>query len=146
MNEKNNIKDVSQSTNIYEIVEVIQQLNPNAEIRLGDMRFDNMATERFYSSVPGDQLILPEGFYYNEKNGVTNKHKTQSGMYCTLHVKDLSLADENTLIPKVDQIISRRYPKTSEERQSIKEIIINAIQKLKNKILNKGDDSIVKAR
>ena len=27
------VKDVSQSTNLYEIAEVIQQLNPNAEIR-----------------------------------------------------------------------------------------------------------------
>ena len=31
------IKDVSQSTNLYEIAEVIQQLNPNADIRVANM-------------------------------------------------------------------------------------------------------------
>ena len=100
MPKKPKVKDVSQSTNLYEIAEVIQQLNPNVEIRVADMRLDSMATQRFYSSVPVEQLVLPEGFYYNDKNGITNKHNTQTGMYCALEVEDLSKADERTLIPK----------------------------------------------
>ena len=87
MPKKPKVKDVSQSTNLYEIAEVIQQLNPNAEIRVADMGLDSMATQRFYSSVPVDQLVLPEGFYYNDKNGITNKHNTQTGMYCALEVE-----------------------------------------------------------
>ena len=101
---KPKVKDVSQSTNLYEIAEVIQQLNPNAEIRVADMRLDSMATQRFYSSVPVEQLVLPEGFYYNDKNGITNKHNTQTGMYCALEVEDLSKADERTLIPKKPKV------------------------------------------
>ena len=101
---KPKVKDVSQSTNLYEIAEVIQQLNPNAEIRVTDMRLDSMATQRFYSSVPVEQLVLPEGFYYNDKNGITNKHNTQTGMYCALEVEDLSKADERTLIPKKPKV------------------------------------------
>jgi hypothetical protein len=31
-----------------------------------------------YSSVDIDKLVLPEGFYYNQKNGVTNKHRTKN--------------------------------------------------------------------
>ena len=104
MPKKPKVKDVSQSTNLYEIAEVIQQLNPNAEIRVADMGLDSMATQRFYSSVPVEQLVLPEGFYYNDKNGITNKHNTQTGMYCALEVEDLSKADERTLIPKKPKV------------------------------------------
>ncbi len=98
------VPDVSQSTNLYEIAKVIQQLNPNAEIRVANIAYDPQATSRFYSSVPIGQLVLPEGFYANEKNGITNKHKTQSGMYCDLSVEDLSMADERTLLPKKPQV------------------------------------------
>ena len=139
MPKKPKVKDVSQSTNLYEIAEVIQQLNPNAEIRVADMGLDSMATQRFYSSVPVDQLVLPEGFYYNDKNGITNKHNTQTGAYCALEVEDLAMADERTLIPRVEKIVSRNVPNTPEQQQTIKQIIVNAIQKLKNKILNKGE-------
>ena len=104
MPKKPKVKDVSQSTNLYEIAEVIQQLNPNAEIRVADMGLDSMATQRFYSSVPVEQLVLPEGFYYNDKNGITNKHNTQTGMYCALEVEDLSKADERTLMPKKPKV------------------------------------------
>lgn len=93
------VKDVSESTDLYEIVKVIRDLNPNAIIRVGNPSLDSLARERFYSSVPGNKLILPEGFYYNDKNGITNKHKTQSGKYVSLAVEDLSLAKEETLLP-----------------------------------------------
>ena len=139
MPKKPKVKDVSQSTNLYEIAEVIQQLNPNAEIRVADMGLDPIATQRFYSSVPVEQLVLPEGFYYNDKNGITNKHNTQTGAYCALEVEDLAMADERTLMPKVERIVSRNVPNTPEQQQTIKQIIVNAIQKLKNKILNKGE-------
>ena len=33
------------------------------------------------ANVPGENLHLPDGYYFNEKNGITNKHKTESGIY-----------------------------------------------------------------
>lgn len=105
-NENNKVKDVSQSTNLFEIVEAIKQLNPGVEIRVGNPSIDPSANERFYSSVPVEQLNLPYGFYYNEKNGITNKHKTESGLYCSLRVEDLSLADESTLAPEKEEKIT----------------------------------------
>jgi len=33
-----------------------------------------------------DYLDLPEGCYYNSKNGITNKGNTLTGMYSTLRV------------------------------------------------------------
>ena len=140
------IKDVSQSTNLYEIAEVIQQLNPNVEIRVADMTYDPQATSRFYSSVPMEQLVLPEGFYANEKNEITNKHNTQSGMYCALSVEDLSMADERTLLPKVEKIVKVEKPNTPEMFQKVKEVIVETMRKLKEKIMNKGVDSNAKHR
>lgn len=92
--------DKSDIINIYSAAKEIQRLNPNAEIRVGNMGVDPQANNRIYSSVPVEELILPEGFYYNEKNGITNKHNTKSGLYCNIDVEDLSLADENMLMPK----------------------------------------------
>lgn len=136
----NKVKDVSQSTDLYEIVEVIKQLNPNADIKVADVRIDPMATNKFYSSVPVDKLVLPEGFYYNDKNGITNKHRTKSGAYCTLKVEDLSLANDRTLIP-----VSNSDTKTKKEKQTIKQILVNAIEKLKgNKNKQKQEEQVKK--
>lgn len=38
------------------------------------------------TSVPPENLTLPDGCYYNEKNGITNKHNTIDGRYSTLDV------------------------------------------------------------
>lgn len=115
------VPDVSQSTNLYEIAEVIQQLNPNAEIRVANIAYDPQATSRFYSSVPVGQLVLPEGFYVNEKNGITNKHKTQSGTYCDLSVEALSMADERTLLPKKPQVSEQQTPENKTKDPTLKE-------------------------
>ena len=93
-----------------------------------------------------EQLVLPEGFYVNEKNGITNKHNTQNGMYCTLRVEDLSLADERTLMPKVEIITNIEKPSTLETVQKVKKVLAEAIEKLKEKVMNKGVDSSVKRR
>ncbi len=99
-NEITEEKDVSQSIDIFEIARAIQELNKDAVIRVGNPEYDSEATRRFYSSVPASELILPKGFYYNEKNGITNKHNTKTGSYCSIDVLDLSLADEKKLLPK----------------------------------------------
>lgn len=39
------------------------------------------------SLIPAESLILPEGCYYNTKNGITNKHNTIEGFYATLQVR-----------------------------------------------------------
>ena len=56
----------------------LEKLNPNANLRLED--------GFIFSSVAGELLVLPETFYYNEKNGITNKHRTKSGCYSSIPV------------------------------------------------------------
>ena len=75
--------DISQSTNIREIVKELIWLNPGVIIEI-----DNMDINRIVSSIPADKLVLPDGFYYNEKNGITNKHRTKSGSYISIRVKE----------------------------------------------------------
>lgn len=140
------LKDVSQSTSLYEIADVIQQLNPDAEIRVAKLEYDPQATKRLYSSVPMDQLVLPEGFYSNDKNGVTNKHNTKSGMYCALKVEDIKNADERVLMPKVEKIVEIERPSTKEKIEQVKNTIVNAVLKLQEKVMNRGVETSAKHR
>ena len=117
----NPTKDVSQSVDVREIVQAIQELNPNAEISLGDINLDPDYYESFYCSIPAEQLILPDGFYYNEKNGVTNKHNTNTGSYIGLRVKPMSQKKEvEAVIPfgeRVDQFV-KKHVEESRKRKS----------------------------
>lgn len=93
--------DVSKSletTDVREIAIALQRLNPNVQIRLGNPAYDSMASERIYCSVPMNELALPQPFYYNDKNGITNKHESQSGMYASISVEDISKANPNILM------------------------------------------------
>jgi hypothetical protein len=46
-----------------------------------------------YASVNVEELNLPRWFYYNQKNGITNKHNTQSGIYGSVHVYPIEYSD-----------------------------------------------------
>ena len=146
------IEDVSQSTSLLDVTKVIQQLNPYAEIRLGSIK-DPIRHRRIYSSVSPEQLILPEGFYYNSKNGITNKHRTESGIYCAFDVSDLRSVDESFLEPKESEIgnyvsklipdkkiISRNSPTTIKQRKKVMQIIMDAIRNLRDRIFNRGEN------
>ena len=138
--------DVTKTTNISEIAEVLQELNPDAEIRLGDARVDSQAARRLYSSLPLEDLVLPYGLYMHDENTLTNKHKTENGIYCLLRVEDLALADESKLMPRVHRIISRDVPTTNDQKQTVKQIVLGAIIRLLNRAIDKVSDMYVKTR
>lgn len=52
--------------------------------------FQSISPERanpcILSRIPPEELKLPEGWEYNTKNGITNKHNTQSGAYSIIDV------------------------------------------------------------
>ena len=138
--------DVTKTTNISEIAEVLQELNPDAEIRLGDARVDSQAARRLYSSIPLEDLVLPYGLYMHDDNTLTNKHRTENGIYCLLRVEDLALADESKLMPRVHRIISRDVPTTNDQKQTVKQIVLGAIIRLLNRAIDKVSDMYVKTR
>lgn len=136
------VEDVSESTNIYKVAEVIQELNPYVDIRLGNIEYDPRATTRFFSSVPMENLLLPLGFYFSEKNGITNKHNTKSGNYASFDVQSLLDVDDRTLLPKKQRIVKTRSPRDKKEENIIKEAILTAFKKLKSKSFNNEDNNV----
>jgi len=63
-----------------ELFKELQRLNPVAKLE----QCDNTGTIR--SSVKIENLVLPEPFFYNEKNGINNKH-TGPGIYTAVGFK-----------------------------------------------------------
>lgn len=108
--------------NFNQLINEIRKLNPGVEIRIGDERFDREARSRIFSSVPIHQLKLPEGYYSNEKNGITNKHNAENGLYTQLSVESLDDMVVGLTMPNVD--VSKNLESTD-----VREIAI-ALQKL----------------
>lgn len=108
--------------NFNQLINEIRKLNPGVEIRIGDERFDREARSRIFSSVPMQQLKLPEGYYSNEKNGITNKHNAENGLYTQLSVESLDDMVVGITMPNVD--VSKNLESTD-----VREIAI-ALQKL----------------
>lgn len=73
------------------VIRKVIELNPEAEI---EADFDRGI---IYSSVSVQELNLPEWFYYNQKNGITNKHNTQSGIYGSVHVYPIEYSDQYSI-------------------------------------------------
>lgn len=73
------IEDFNKKTNMtseYLDLEQLNNLNPGANIT-----FDELHPNILYSDIDADLLTLPNGWYYNDKNGITNKHNTETGVY-----------------------------------------------------------------
>lgn len=43
---------------------------------------------RVIANCAPEDLIYPEGWYFNDKNGLTNKHNSSAGQYDTIGVYD----------------------------------------------------------
>ena len=108
--------------NFNQLINEIRKLNPGVEIRVGDPQFDSLADSRIFSSKPMNQLRLPQGYYANEKNGITNKHNTETGLYTSISVESLDDMVVGQTFPAVD--VSKPL-----ETTDIREIAI-AIQRL----------------
>lgn len=79
------IEDFNKKTNMpseYLDLEQLNNLNPGANIT-----FDELHPYVLYSDIDADLLTLPNGWYYNDKNGITNKHNTETGVYQTYTVE-----------------------------------------------------------
>lgn len=69
-------------TSEYLDLKQLNNLNPGANIT-----FDELHPNILYSDIDANLLILPNGWYYNDKNGITNKHNTETGVYQTYTVE-----------------------------------------------------------
>ena len=80
------IEDFNKKTNMmtseYLDLEQLNKLNPGANITL-----DELHPNILYSDIDANLLILPNGWYDNDKNGITNKHNTATGVYQTYTIE-----------------------------------------------------------
>lgn len=67
-------------TSNYELISRLKKLNP-----MVDFEYDGTYSW-IRPSVVAEELQLPKPFYYNAKNGITNKHQTKTGQYICLAV------------------------------------------------------------
>lgn len=65
---------------IDKMVSMLDNMNPRGSFKIGDE--DTIVMK----GIAPQYCKYPEGYYYNAKNGVTNKHNTYSGMYETFKV------------------------------------------------------------
>ena len=83
MQSSNIVKRKLEEYDVGSLIWEIKILNPEVKI---EADYDRWI---IYSSVGIDELVIPEWFYYNEKNGITNKHKTKTWWYVSVHVKPI---------------------------------------------------------
>ena len=62
------------------IIDKIIELNPDVEIKTDPDK------TIIFASVPVERLVLPEWFYYNLQNEITNKYNTQFEVYWFVQV------------------------------------------------------------
>lgn len=79
------------------LIKELRKLNPGVEIRTANPTLYSKATSEIFCSVTMDKLVLPIEFYYNEKNGITNKHHACA--YLSVHVLPLESVNEALLMP-----------------------------------------------
>lgn len=60
-----------------EFAKELQRLNPTAKFTFVFSNYPII----IQSKQPIGTIKLPSGYYYSEKNGITNKHNTSSGAY-----------------------------------------------------------------
>lgn len=125
---------IRESTNKSEVIAEIIKLNPTVSMAVGkDM---DGKDDHLYSTVSGDLLVLPDGFEYNEKNGITNKHNTKSGKYITIDVLPFVMnLDETKEDEEEETVVSDTKGKTDAiEKTEKKEK--NVKPKIKNLKIN----------
>lgn len=69
----------TENLGLKKFMEELRRLNPEGRFEENDQCGNGF----IFGDVPTVLLVLPEGYYYTQKNGITNKHNTKSGMYET---------------------------------------------------------------
>ena len=129
------------SYNFYELVRKIKDLNMAAEIRVdkkGTLGYNPDVQKHIYSSIPVDKLVLPEGYYYDEKYGITSASDSGFFMYITVGVKDIADADPNTthdiLEVDLDGLTKEEKEKLELNKDEEKEEVEEEKMSLKDKV------------
>ena len=93
----------------------LQRLNPDVDLK----KDYNLITGKkmIITPVPISELVLPTNFYYNEKNGLTNKHNTENGIYSAYEIEETQ--DIKDLNKKK---IEEEKQKAEEEKKQVEKV------------------------
>ena len=94
--------------NIKEFAFELQRLNPDVDIKLANPSLVQNFEELLFTSTPIGDLVLPQGFQYDEKNGINNKHNSLDGNYISIHLEDIKKTNPTLMI-------STEYKKSKSE-------------------------------
>ena len=83
----------SSINNVMDLIKEISKLNPTVKFNLSN---NNTIQPTLESVEDVNNLILPQGFTYNDKNGINNKHNTSTGNYITLDYKQVKPVKKQT--------------------------------------------------
>ena len=80
--------------------EELKRLNPKVRFEVRDTAVSPVNI--IYADVPGESLKLPEGYFFNGKDSISNKGNTDSGVYECFAYEWCDAAHFNRL-PKKEQ-------------------------------------------
>lgn len=64
---------------LNKMIKKLRELNPTVKFDVHDRKVSPSII--IIGTVPARELSFPNGYYWNEKNGITDKHNTDSGLY-----------------------------------------------------------------
>ena len=88
---RTSIIELKQVNDIEDLAREMQRVNPTAQIGVD---YYSSSEPKLTSNIGLANLNYPQGFYYNEKNGITNKHNTESGVYLNVDIMNDNQIDE----------------------------------------------------
>ena len=69
------------------IIDAIKKLNPDVNFEI------DLVRDMIYTPVNVGELNLPDWFYFNQNDAITNKNNTQSGIYGRIRVYPIEYHD-----------------------------------------------------
>ena len=110
---------------INQLVSELQELNPNADIRIGSPMGNQQYGERIFSSVLLGKLKIPNDFWYIGENTITNKYRSASsianGSYMSVQVTPLK-GNEHITVETKKQASNHLQGLQKQHQQGEKEI------------------------
>ena len=70
---------IMENIGINNMMKELKALNPAVKFDVHDYSVSPIII--IFGTAPATELSFPEGYYWNEKNGITDKHNTNGGLY-----------------------------------------------------------------
>lgn len=111
-NNKVDKKVYAEELSLYELLTKLRSLNPNTDLNLDNINGTILSSKNM------EELRLPEGFYYNKNNEITNENNTKSGNYISAKITLVHKVEKNEIL---DKIVNKKEAVHNKETKEVKE-------------------------